>query len=149
MKRSFLVRISTFGPIGNLKGSGTIATLLTMPLVYAFSSLHFWYALTAIMIITAGSLFVVSKACKAFPGDHDPSAIVIDELVGCLVTFVGVPLTWSTVLIGFVCFRLFDIFKPVGIKQIEYCITPWGIVLDDLVAGLLANAVVQLFLWWL
>src|SRR5438552_9741789 len=127
MKRSWIVRLATFGPIGLLKGSGTVATILTLPLAYSLTMISPVWAAGIVSGICIGALLIVNRAIVAFPGQHDPSAIVIDEVAGCLVTFVGIVWHWKLILIGFITFRLLDIFKPFGIKQIEYCIAPLGI----------------------
>ncbi|HZW60914.1 MAG TPA: phosphatidylglycerophosphatase A [Candidatus Babeliales bacterium] len=144
MKRSWIVGLATLGPVGLLKGSGTVATLLTLPLVYSLTMISPVWASGIISGICFSALLIVNRAIVAFPGQHDPSAIVIDEVAGCLVTFVGIAWRWQLVLIGFITFRLLDIFKPLGIKQIEYCIAPLGIVLDDIFAGFLSNIFVRI-----
>lgn len=89
-------------------------------------------AVTAVGIPIAGRL-------ERIHGE-DPSLVVIDEVAGMLVTFLGVstgPLGW---LAGFFWFRLFDIFKPLGIRKLEKLGGGLGIMVDDLGAGVLACA---------
>ena len=77
----------------------------------------------------------------------DAAPIVIDEIVGMLLTYYAVPVALLPLLVGFVCFRLFDILKP--LPQLEQFPGGWGIMLDDLFAGLLAQGCVRLFLFLL
>ena len=76
-------------------------------------------------------------------GRSDPHEIVIDEVAGALVTFLGVALTPATLLTGFVAFRLLDIAKPPPIRQFERLPGAWGVLADDLAAGLLANLLIR------
>ncbi len=81
------------------------------------------------------------------PGDHstpDPSIIVIDEIVGMWITMLLIPKTVPAIVIGFVLFRLFDIIKPYPAKQLEHIPSGWGIMLDDVVAGIYANIATQI-----
>lgn len=75
----------------------------------------------------------------------DASPIVIDEIAGMLLTYYAIPVAWLPLLIGFGCFRLFDIWKP--LPQLENLPGGIGIMLDDLWAGLLANGCIRLVLW--
>ena len=71
--------------------------------------------------------------------DKDPSFVVIDEVAGMCATMVGQPATAIALLKGFILFRLFDILKPFPIRRIERLPKGWGIVADDLAAGVYAN----------
>jgi len=77
----------------------------------------------------------------------DPSIVVIDEVVGMLVGLFALPLRAGDVLAAFLCFRIFDIAKPFPLRRLEAQPGGWGIMLDDLVAGLYANVLVRVGLW--
>jgi phosphatidylglycerophosphatase A len=79
-------------------------------------------------------------------GSKDPQFVVIDEVAGQLIALVSVPLLWKTFLAGFILFRVFDIVKPPPVRQLEKLPEGFGIVLDDVAAGLYALIVMQLFL---
>jgi phosphatidylglycerophosphatase A len=66
----------------------------------------------------------------------DPRYIVIDEACGMMVALMGLPLNWMTLVAGFLLFRLFDIVKPFPIRRLERLPGYWGILFDDLGAGL-------------
>ncbi len=84
-------------------------------------------------------------------GVHDAPAIVFDEIVGIFVTLMGTPTEWIWLLLGFALFRFFDILKPWPIAWLDKNVRGgFGIMLDDLVAGLFALALLQLARWvWL
>ena len=76
--------------------------------------------------------------------DHDPGAIVWDEVVGFLAGMSAAPSGWAWILAGFVLFRFFDIVKPWPVRAAERAPGGLGIMLDDLIAGGLAFLVLQL-----
>jgi phosphatidylglycerophosphatase A len=84
-------------------------------------------------------------------GLKDPQFVVIDEVAGQLITLIAVPVSWKSLLLGFILFRGFDIVKPPPVRQIEQLPEGSGIVLDDVAAGIYALVVIQvvLHLGWL
>lgn len=84
-------------------------------------------------------------------GLKDPQFVVIDEVAGQLITLIAVPVSWKSLLLGFILFRGFDIVKPPPVRQIERLPEGYGIVLDDVAAGIYALIVIQvvLHLGWL
>ena len=78
---------------------------------------------------------------------HDASPIVIDEVVGQMLALWMVPRSWSYVLAGFLLFRLFDIWKPLGANEAQNAPGGFGIVADDVIAGIYACLVLQIVLW--
>lgn len=140
-----LKQIATLGPIGYLPAPGTGATLATLPLVFLLSFLfpnQYFYLLSTFFIFLF-SLFIVAKVQHQFV-QADPSEIVIDELVGCLVTFWGIQLNVTLVITGFILFRFFDILKVGGIKRIERLPGACGIMFDDVIAALVCNILLRL-----
>lgn len=136
--------IVTLGPIGYLPAPGTMGTIATLPLAYVLSFLPFAYQLIALAALSCAAYFVICRALPNFAGATDPSQIIIDEVIGTLVTFVGFryhPLVW---ICGFLLFRLFDIFKPCGIRKLEKIPGGFGILIDDVVAGLWAHSILRL-----
>ncbi len=75
----------------------------------------------------------------------DPNFVVIDEVGGILVTFMGIPLTFTSLMTGFILFRLFDIIKPFPLRRLEKIPGYWGILLDDLGAGLYVWFILRIF----
>ena len=76
----------------------------------------------------------------------DPQFVVIDEVAGQLITLIAVPVSWKSLLLGFILFRGFDITKPPPVRQLEHLPEGTGIVLDDVAAGLYALALMQIAL---
>lgn len=69
---------------------------------------------------------------------HDHPAIVWDEIAGMLIAYLFIPITWSTLLVGFLLFRFFDIVKPWPIRWVDRHVHGGlGIMLDDIIAGLM------------
>jgi phosphatidylglycerophosphatase A len=75
---------------------------------------------------------------------HDRSEIVIDEVVGFLITMVWLPMTWQSLLLGFLLFRFFDILKPFPIGYLDRKVPGGlGVVVDDIAAGIFASLILQ------
>ena len=123
---------------------GTFGTLLGIPLAYLLSRgspFHYMLATVVILLLAVA----VSELHEQWSGQHDPGEIVIDEVVGYLVAFTWLPITWQAFLGAFLAFRLFDILKPFPINIMDKRIRGGlGTVLDDVAAGLLANLLLQL-----
>jgi phosphatidylglycerophosphatase A len=83
-------------------------------------------------------------------GDHavaDPSIVVIDEIVGMWITLIFLPKTLPVIVFGFLAFRAFDILKPQPARNLERVPNGWGIMLDDVIAGIYANIATQI-IWY-
>jgi len=74
----------------------------------------------------------------------DPGIVVIDEVIGMLIALLFVPKTAFYLIAAFIFFRIFDITKPYPIRRMEKFPGGWGIVLDDVIAGIYANIAIQL-----
>ena len=83
------------------------------------------------------------EACR-----HDPGFVVIDEVAGQWIALIGSPADWRHGLIALILFRLFDITKPYPVRQLEKLPGGWGIVFDDVAAGLYALGVASLLRLW-
>lgn len=135
--------IATLGIIGYAQAPGTAGSLCVLPYVYVFCMLtpltqaYFMIALACI------SYYIIALALPYFD-TPDPSEIVLDEVVGCLITFIAIPFSWTAWFTGFILFRVFDVLKPFGIKHVEKLPGAWGVLLDDVVAGLCANIILRL-----
>jgi phosphatidylglycerophosphatase A len=82
-------------------------------------------------------------------GGIDPGPVVIDEVLGMLVTLAFIPVGWSAALAGFVIFRVFDVIKPYPANRLETFHGGFGIMADDAMAGVYANLVLRLLIWLL
>ncbi|PLX73767.1 MAG: phosphatidylglycerophosphatase A [Desulfuromonas sp.] len=129
--------------------SGTFGTLAGIPVFWLLAPLPPWlYTVTWIGLL-AISFWASDLAGKHY-GVVDDGRIVIDELVGYLVTVAFLPFTWTNAILGFFLFRLFDIAKPPPASWFDQKMKNGiGVVLDDVVAGLYGAIALQLCLRWL
>jgi phosphatidylglycerophosphatase A len=143
--------VATFFGVGRLgpgPGSwGSAAAVLIWAVVARWTAVQFQWtvlvglALLAIAVgIPAATRF--SRATQA----KDPQSVVIDEVAGQWITMLFAPVSWKTLLVGFILFRAFDILKPPPVRQLEQLPEGTGIVMDDVAAGLYALLVMQLVL---
>jgi len=91
--------------------------------------------LTIVCIGIVLSWFIIKKALEAMDRSDDPSEIVLDEVLGCLLAFWAIPLSTPILIVGFIIFRILDITKSFGVGFFEVILGAWGILLDDLAAG--------------
>ncbi len=142
-------RIATQGAVGYAQAPGTLATIMSIPFIYFLKQScisQVSYALLAVVGLCFG--FVIVRKALPYFHESDPSEIVIDEMIGFMFVFIAIDWSLITLLLGFVLFRLIDIYKPLGIHFIEQLHGAWGIMLDDVAAGLLANLFVQFLLYY-
>lgn len=123
---------------------GTFGTLLGIP-IYIFVyplPIGFYIAITAALFLIG---IAVCECAERHMGRHDSPAIVWDEIVGYLITMAFAPPEWVWIVVGFVLFRLFDIWKPFPIRRIDRTLPGgFGTMLDDALAGIYASVVLQL-----
>lgn len=86
---------------------------------------------------------------ERFFGGIDPGAVVIDEVLGMLITLALLPVSMTGVAAGFLLFRLFDVVKPYPAGRMEHLPGGYGIMLDDAMAGVYAHLVLRLCMWWM
>lgn len=117
---------------------GTFGSLAALPLLFGMQYLPtVGFVLVTLLACVIGVYFCGRTARDM--GIHDHGSIVWDEIAGMMITFLLVPITWQTLLIGFVLFRLFDILKPWPINVIDQRVHGGtGIMLDDIIAGIMA-----------
>lgn len=125
------------------KAPGTAGTVVAVPLYLLMQSLPLVsYLLITTCLFIAGIWICAYTAEKL--GVHDHPSIVIDEIVGYLITMVAAPQGWLAVAIGFILFRLLDALKPWPISWFDRSVNGGlGIMLDDVVAGIIAMAIIQ------
>ncbi len=122
---------------------GTMGTLLAIPIYYFGSSISSpLYALTLVAFFFFSSW--VSNQAERYWGTKDDRRIVIDEIMGFLVTMLWVPKSISSMIAGFILFRFFDILKPFPIRHLERVESGFGVVLDDVLAGIYSNIILHL-----
>jgi phosphatidylglycerophosphatase A len=125
------------GTIGAAVGLGVVAALERLPLTEA--------GLSAILGFAAAAFFGLGVWAAGWAerllGCRDPGPVVVDEVAGQMVTFLACPAaSWKVLLAGFALFRLFDVVKPFPAGRAEHLPGGWGIMTDDIVAGIYSMA---------
>lgn len=129
--------------------SGTVGTLGAIPLYLVLARLPLWLYLVTLVPFFFLSSWVSGAAEREF-GQKDSGKIVIDEVMGFLITMAGAPVDWRSVVIGFFLFRFFDIVKVPPARYFDRQVkNGYGVVLDDVVAGLYACAALHAILRFL
>jgi len=125
------------------KAPGTFGTLAAIPLFLWMQHL----SMLSYLLITAAffvmGIWLSTEAIKIFHRD-DPSEVVWDEVVGFLITMIAAPTGWQWLVVGFVLFRIFDIWKPWPVSLADQKLHGGlGIMLDDVIAGIYALLCIQ------
>jgi len=132
--------MATAGGIGYIgKGGGTVAAAVYCLICFfvpAIDHAGLWQVLLLILVTAIG---VYSAGKVEAVWGHDSSKVVIDEVAGMMLTMLLVPFTWKYLLAGLVLFRFFDIAKPLLIRKAELLPAGWGVMADDILAGVYAR----------
>ncbi len=143
--------IATFFGVGTLRpGPGTwgsVAAVLLWAGVAQYFPASLRLPLITLLIILAVAIGIpaATRVARAL-GKKDPQHVVIDEVAGQLITLVAVPLHWKAMLTGLILFRVFDMWKPFPVRNLEKLPEGTGIVADDVAAGVYGLIVMQLLL---
>jgi phosphatidylglycerophosphatase A len=159
MDRHIRKRVSLANPIHFLalgfgsglapKAPGTFGTIAAIPLVclLAYSTTLSGYILVTLLASLIG-VWLCGKTAHDMMV-HDDSSIVWDEIAGLLITMIAVPLSWQTLLLGFILFRIFDILKPWPISYLDARVHGgFGIMVDDILAGVFALILMHITLYF-
>jgi len=133
-------------PFKKNTGAGFLGTLLAVPFVFILPTDFILY-LVFLLIFWMACVWVCQKA--KLPGNykgHDNPKIVIDEVAGYFTAVLFLPRTWPYLAAAFVLFRTFDTLKPWPVSHFDRMPNAFGVVFDDVAAGLLANILIQLFI---
>lgn len=140
--------IASFFGIGFIKkGAGTVASLITCGLIYLYVTFHLYSNIRFLFlnfVLFIIGVFVSKEAEKSW--GKDSNKIVIDEVFGMTISLLFLPINFITIVIAFVLFRFFDILKPLGIRKAEKLKNGWGVMVDDLVAGIYSNIIIQILI---
>ncbi|HEX3821873.1 MAG TPA: phosphatidylglycerophosphatase A [Candidatus Sulfotelmatobacter sp.] len=140
--------IATFFGVGRISpGPGTwgsAATVVLWTLIAYALPVRFRMpsGIALAVLVTLIGIPAATHVARAY-ATKDPQFVVIDEVAGQLIALIFVPLSWKTFLAGFILFRAFDIVKPPPVRQLERLPEGFGIVLDDVAAGVYALIVTQ------
>jgi phosphatidylglycerophosphatase A len=137
---------STFG-IGFIKGGGTVAALVCCLCVYGCWQWDFFTPAGLIIVtllITLSGVWSGNVVEKDW--GEDSSKVVVDEVAGMCISLLFVKMSTAALITGFVLFRFFDIAKPFGVRKMENFPGGWGVMADDVLAGVYANISLHLIL---
>ncbi|GAA4734406.1 phosphatidylglycerophosphatase A family protein [Flavisolibacter ginsenosidimutans] len=139
--------IATCLGIGYLqKGAGTVAALFCCLLWWALriDQTSWVEQTTHILVLFFAGVWVSARVEKIW--GHDSNRIVIDEWLGMSVALFLLPFSWMNYLLAFILFRFFDIAKPLFIRNAEAAPAGWGVMLDDLLAGIYSAVILHLLI---
>ena len=119
---------------------GTFGSLVGLAIALALAPLGFGWNLAATLVAVLAGIWICGESARRL-GVHDHPAIVWDEVAGMMIAMLAAPPTWWGALLAFALFRLFDIVKPWPIREVDHGMRGGaGIMLDDVMAGILAAA---------
>jgi len=126
---------------------GTVGSAVALPLWYVlrWSGWH-WAEPVCILVLFLAGVWSARIAEREL-GHEDPGLVVIDEVVGMLISVLWLPMTWQVALAGFLAFRIFDIIKPFPRRAAGARAQRLGVMADDVMAGVYAYATVRALLW--
>jgi phosphatidylglycerophosphatase A len=121
---------------------GTAGAALGLVAFWPLAALPFPLQAAATLALCAAGVAAAGAVARRV-GRHDPGLVVVDEIAGVWVSLLLLPLTPATAAAAFVLFRVMDVVKPWPARQLEALPGGWGIVADDLMAGLYANLLLR------
>jgi phosphatidylglycerophosphatase A len=129
--------------------SGTFGTVVGVPFCYVLSLFDPVVGLVYVAAFCTCAIWLAGEAEKIF-GSKDSGLIVVDEMAGMLVTMYLIPWNFTNLALGFLLFRIADIVKPYPIRRLETALPGgFGVVGDDLLAGVYANMVLRAIIFFL
>lgn len=142
--RSTALLVATGGGLGSVPlMPGTVGSLAGAAVCFPMLHLAWPLYLGLTALLAALAIWVSGQAAEEL-GQADPPSVIVDEFVGMWVAALAIPFQLYDLAAVFLLFRLFDVLKPVPLPRLERLPGGFGIVADDLAAGLLARAT-----WWL
>lgn len=144
MLRLFTIALGTMGVGFSTIAPGTLGSLVGLLFAYGLTFLSKPLVLLTLVAFIFLSIWISSLA-ETYFHEKDSSRIVIDEVCGMMVSLLFVPWTFTNILIAFLLFRFFDIVKIPPINMLQKCPSGYGVVLDDIMAGVYVRL---LFLIW-
>jgi phosphatidylglycerophosphatase A len=142
--RSIALLVATGGGLGSVPlMPGTVGSLAGAALCFPMLRLP-WPLYLGLTALLAGLAIWVSGQAAEELGRADPPSVIVDEFVGMWVAALAIPFQFYDLAAVFLLFRLFDVVKPAPLPRLERLPGGFGIVADDLAAGLVARGT-----WWL
>ena len=147
LREDLVIFLATGFYIGKIPfAPGTFGSLIGLPLSFALAGISLAPAILCTLLFTLLATYIADAAEKLLK-QKDPGCIVIDEIAGMMATLIGLPFNLITVVIGFIIFRILDIFKPFPIRNLDKRIPGGlGVVADDVAAGIIANLLLRIII---
>lgn len=147
LRKKTILFLSSGCFLGNIPfAPGSFGTLAGLPICWLLSRTDPWCSFSLIVLMISSAVWIAGKA-EQILGKKDPGAVVIDEIVGMILTLAGLPFNAVTAGLGFALFRVLDITKPFPICFLEQRFKGGvGIVLDDVAAGVIGNITLRIIL---
>jgi phosphatidylglycerophosphatase A len=146
--KGLAVFVASFGYVGFFPFAPGTAGSLAALVLFAFIR---WVGLPGLELAAIGAVFVVgvwaASGTEAALGRKDPGVVVIDEVLGMLITLALLPVSLLGVFVGFLLFRVLDVIKPYPAAQLEHLHGGLGIMADDAVAGLYSYLALRVCVW--
>ena len=146
--KGIAVFIASFGYVGFFPIAPGTAGSLAALLLFAFVR---WVGLSVFELGMIVAVFAIgvwaASGTEVALGRKDPGVVVIDEVLGMLITLALLPLSIPGIIVGFLLFRLFDVVKPYPAAQLEHLHGGLGIMADDAVAGIYSHLALRLCVW--
>ena len=154
--RAIIINLSTFGPVGTLlKAPGTWGSVLGLFLyVFFFKELPNWAYISTLLVGTYLTMGICNEAEIRF-NTKDPGFVILDEIIAIPFCFIFLfpegsessYTLWVWLLLGFILFRILDITKPWIIGRLQEIGGGFGVVIDDVVAAIFTNLILQILFW--
>lgn len=130
--------IATLGPVGRMRPApGSWGSAVALLVGAGLAATHNWLLEVAVLVVCIIGVVAANKYEDA-TGSKDASEVVIDEVAGQWIPILVVPIDWKWLVAAFILFRLFDIAKPGPVKMAENLPRGWGVMADDIIAGVFA-----------
>lgn len=136
------------GYINNGKGAGTAAAVACSVIWYLAWRHGYQPELSLIITVVITLIGVWSSTVVSKIWGEDPAKVVIDEVAGMCIGMLFIPVDVKYLLPALVLFRFFDMAKPLYIRKMENLPGGWGIMFDDVLAGVYTNILLQIVLWF-
>jgi phosphatidylglycerophosphatase A len=143
--RFFHHLFGTFGGVGHIPVIPATWTSLVVALIYGFTGLSSLPIQLGLLVVFVATGVIACGGLEREYGE-DPKQATMDEAAGMVITLMAVPMTWPVVLTGFFLFRVFDVIKLWPARRLEDLHGGWGIMADDLAAGVHARIVLAVLL---
>lgn len=142
--RRVAVFVCSFGYIGFFPfAPGTVGSAAGIAVYLAAQSLAVPYLQLLLIVALLAAGVVLTRPCEEDLQCVDPGPIVIDEVMGMLITLFMIPVGWGGLLLGFLLFRALDVTKPFPARQLERLHGGFGVMADDAMAAIYANLLLR------